>query len=50
LREVASLDDGVIIVGVGEAIEIWSPKAWEAENASLQDAEANAQRFATLDV
>lgn len=50
LREVANLDDGVIIVGVGEAIEIWSPQAWEAENASLQDAEANTQRFATLDV
>ncbi len=50
LREVANLDDEVIIVGVGEAIEIWSPQAWDAENASLQDAEANAQRFATLDV
>ena len=50
LREVAGLVDEVIIVGVGEAIEIWSPKAWESENDSLQDTEANTQRFAALEV
>ncbi len=50
LREVAGLDDEVIIVGVGEAIEIWSPQAWEAENTSLQDAEANADGFADLEI
>ena len=50
LREVANLEEEVIIVGVGEAIEIWSPQAWKMENASLQDAEANPQRFAALDV
>lgn len=50
LRDVAALDDEVIIVGVGEAIEIWSLQAWEEENTSLQDAEANAESFAALDV
>lgn len=50
LREIANLDSNVIIVGVGEAIEIWSPEAWKKENDLLQDAEANAQRFSALDV
>ena len=49
LREIANLDSDVVVVGVGEAIEIWSPEAWETENDLLQDAEANTQRFAALD-
>ncbi|MEA2008374.1 MAG: cell division/cell wall cluster transcriptional repressor MraZ, partial [Chloroflexota bacterium] len=50
LRDIANLDSDVVIVGVGEAIEVWSPEAWELENELLQDAEANTQRFAALDV
>lgn len=50
LREVASLGSEAIIIGVGESIEIWSPEAWEQQNLLLQDADANAQRFAALDV
>lgn len=50
LREVARLDDEAVIVGVGEAIEIWSPEAWEQQSQMLLDAEANAERFAALDV
>ena len=50
LREVAKLTSEAVIVGVGEAIEIWSPEAWEDQNQLLQDADSNAERFAALDV
>ncbi|MFL7812304.1 MAG: division/cell wall cluster transcriptional repressor MraZ [Anaerolineales bacterium] len=50
LRDVAHLDDEAIVVGVGEALEIWSPAAWETQNELLQDAESNAERFAALDI
>jgi MraZ protein len=50
LREFAKLNDEVVIVGVGEAIEIWSPSAWERENALLNDADGNTERFSTLEV
>jgi DNA-binding transcriptional regulator/RsmH inhibitor MraZ len=35
---------------VGEALEIWSPEAWETQNQLLQDADSNAERFAALDI
>jgi MraZ protein len=50
LRDFAGLESEAIIVGVGEAIEIWSPEAWEDQESLLQDADANAQRFAELDL
>jgi MraZ protein len=50
LREVANISSEAIVVGVGEAVEIWSPEAWESQNRLLQDAESNAERFAALDI
>jgi MraZ protein len=50
LRDFAGLENEAIIVGVGEAIEIWSPAAWADQENLLQDADANAQRFAELDL
>lgn len=50
LREFAGLENEVIIVGVGEAIEIWSPDAWSEQENLLMDADANAQRFSELDL
>jgi MraZ protein len=50
LREVANLSSDAIVVGVGEAVEIWSPEAWDGQNQLLQDAESNAERFAALDI
>ncbi len=50
LREFAGLETEAVIVGVGEAIEIWSPEAWAEQESLLQDADANAQRFAALDL
>jgi len=50
LREFAGLETEAVIVGVGEAIEIWSPEAWTEQESLLLDADANAQRFAELDL
>ncbi len=50
LRQAAQLEGSAIVVGVGDYFEIWSPERWNEENATLQDAEANGQRFAALDL
>ncbi|HEV2107256.1 MAG TPA: division/cell wall cluster transcriptional repressor MraZ [Thermomicrobiales bacterium] len=49
LRGYADIDREAIIVGVHDAIEIWSPTRWETVNAVMeQDGAAIAQRLATL--
>jgi MraZ protein len=50
LRASAHLDGAAIMVGVGDYFEIWSPERWQEQNTLLQDGEANAQRFAALDL
>ena len=50
LREFASLQGGVLVVGQGDYFEIWSPEQWENQAAQLQDADANASRFSGLTV
>jgi MraZ protein len=50
LREAAQLQDNAVIVGVGDYFEIWSPKLWTLQNENLQDADANMQRFAALNL
>jgi len=50
LRDFAGLESEAVIVGVGEAIEIWSPAAWQDEVDRLSNADLNAQQFADLDL
>ena len=58
LREFAGLENEAVIVGVGDSVEIWSQisveiwsqEAWEAQALRLQDADANSQRFAAVDL
>lgn len=50
LRQIADINAEVVVVGVGEYFEIWSPEPWDPQQARLQDASANAQRFAALDL
>ena len=50
LRDMAGLETEAVIVGVGEAIEIWSPAAWDEQVALMSDVDANSQRFADLDL
>ncbi len=50
LMEFAGLQNEIIIVGMGEFIELWSPEHWGKQAADLTDSEANARRFAALDL
>jgi MraZ protein len=50
LREAARLDASAMIIGVGDYFEIWSPQGWTQQNDLLQDADANIQRFAALNL
>jgi MraZ protein len=50
LREFAGLDGEAVLVGQGDYFEIWEPALWQQQVNQVQDAEANAQRFATLDL
>ena len=50
LRQVAQLDSEVVVVGVGDYFEIWSPSLWADQLANMQDAEANQQRFIAFDL
>jgi MraZ protein len=50
LRKSAGLQNETIIVGAWDYFEIWAPETWAEQETELQDAEANAQRFALLDL
>ena len=49
LREVASLDKDVTIIGTGTRIEIWNKEKWEdhisEENLSIEEIEQNMQEL-----
>lgn len=49
LRAYADIDREAVVVGVHDAIEIWSPARWETMNTVMeQDGAAIAQRLAAL--
>jgi MraZ protein len=50
LMDVAGLAGEAMVVGVGDYFEIWAPERWERQSNLLQDADANAERFAALDL
>ncbi len=50
LRNAAQIDGNVVVVGNDTYFEIWSPNLWENQTEQLQDSEANARRFATLNL
>lgn len=50
LRELAQLENEVILVGIGNKFEIWSPVLWAEKNQKLQDLEANDKRFAVFNL
>ncbi|HEY5157402.1 MAG TPA: division/cell wall cluster transcriptional repressor MraZ [Anaerolineales bacterium] len=50
LRNYAELKNNVVFVGQGDYFEIWSPELWNEQEVQVNDAETNAQRFATLDL
>ena len=50
LRETANLKEMAIVVGSGDYFELWSPDIWQAQQITLNDIEANEQRFGALDL
>ena len=50
LRDVAGIDGEAVVVGVGQYFEIWAPEPWNQQINVLMDTEANAQRFAALNL
>lgn len=50
LRSLAQLENEVMLVGVGDTFEIWSPALWAKKNEQLEDLEANEKRFAVFDL
>jgi MraZ protein len=50
LLEIARFQSDAVVVGVGAYFEIWSPEAWDSQEELLQDPDANAHRFAALDL
>jgi len=45
LRAYAGLEDALVVVGMGDYFEIWSPETWKIQNQQLQDPQLNADRF-----
>lgn len=50
LRETASLDSDVVLIGVGDSFEIWSPTNWREQDELLADSKANVERFVAYDI
>jgi MraZ protein len=50
LRETANLNEIAIVVGSGEYFELWSPENCQLHQTSLNDIEANEQRFSALEL
>jgi len=51
LRQFLGIASGELTVaGQGEYFEVWAPAEWKSQMDKLQDVEANAQRFSTLNL
>ena len=48
LREWAGLTEEVMVIGSGDYFELWSPELWKTQEAQLQNADENSQRFAAF--
>jgi MraZ protein len=50
LRQFLGLAAEAVVVGQGEYFEIWAPAGWDEQMQAIEDTEANAGRFAALDL
>jgi MraZ protein len=48
LKEFASLDQTVLLIGQGDFFEIWEPASWEKQETQLTDTDTNSTRFSSL--
>lgn len=50
LKEFAGLKWNVVLIGQGKYIELWSQDSWHQQEKDIQDADANSQRFTSLNL
>lgn len=50
LRESAGLNEAVIVVGMSNFFEIWSPEQWQEQLRDLENPEADEQRYAAFNL
>jgi len=50
LREFINLKAEAVLVGQGDYFEVWAPDLWQKQEKLLDDTDANAQRYSTLNV
>jgi transcriptional regulator MraZ len=50
LRDLIRIDSEVVLVGVGDYFELWSPDLWQDHKAVLRETEPSAVRFMDLDL
>jgi MraZ protein len=48
LRTYAGLECALVLVGMGDYFEIWSPEAWKVQFEQLQDPQLNSDRFSAI--
>lgn len=50
LRDTAELKESVIVVGMSNFFEVWSPEQWQKQMLELTNPEADEQRFAAFNL
>ena len=50
LLEYANLESNVVVVGLGDYVEVWSSDLWQQQQSEIQDSLANAQRFSAFTI
>jgi MraZ protein len=50
LLEFAGIEKSVMLIGQGDFLELWAPRLWKEQEVSLNNVEANVNRFATLTI
>ena len=50
LRRFAQIESDTTVAGQGEYFEIWLPSLWQTQMTTLENAEANIERFSALDL
>lgn len=50
LRKFAGIEDQVVIVGVGDSFEVWSPGRLAEKEEAFADPDANIDRWAAFDI
>ena len=49
-RQFAGLDSSLVVVGMGDYFEIWSPEAWGKQSDALRQVQSDPDRFAALNL